>query len=65
MVFGGFVGGSIASLLGLSYSSSKTLLVIYHSRIHLIYMCRCNGILWKIKEKAMRTENNINILRGL
>jgi hypothetical protein len=59
-LFGGLVGEHIARL---SCSSSKTILVIHHSRIHWIYMHRHNGILWKTKEKAMMTENCTDILR--
>ena len=59
-LFGGLVGGPVARL---SCSSSKTLMVIHHSRIYWIYMRRYNDILWKVKEeKAMMTENCADIL---
>ena len=62
-LFVGLVGGPIASLLDYHSPSSKTLLVIHHSRIYWIYIRRYNDILWDVKEIELMSENCADILR--
>ena len=50
-LFGGLIGGPIASL-----ADYHAFVVIYCSRIHWVCMCGTDDILWTVKKKAIMRE---------